>query len=256
MRLTGPADPPVTHTYSAPGIYTVTVTATDAGGATGAPLTVTITVVGPCDAAPTTVATTVSRAPRRASAPATTDVDDHGGRHDDHDQYHHHDDLLDEPPTTSSTTTTSEPSSSTSSTAPTTALAPAGPTGPTESVGSTESEGPVGWASGLRSAVPDPCPSTPPVPRPPKASAAARRCPPPGTNSLQPPTGWGSSPSAPRWCGSSVGGRTRRDPGLPGQADRARRLCQEVRRQGAHFLTQNGQRLSGLAAAWLAEPAG
>ncbi len=39
VSLTGPADPPVTHTFTTPGTFTVTATATDPDGATSAPLT-------------------------------------------------------------------------------------------------------------------------------------------------------------------------------------------------------------------------
>ncbi|MEI2765331.1 MAG: Ig-like domain repeat protein [Dermatophilaceae bacterium] len=42
--LSGPADPPVSHTYTTAGTFVVTATATDADGATSAPLTFTVVV--------------------------------------------------------------------------------------------------------------------------------------------------------------------------------------------------------------------
>lgn len=44
ITMSGPADPPVSHTYSDAGLYTVTATATDPDGATSEPLTFSITV--------------------------------------------------------------------------------------------------------------------------------------------------------------------------------------------------------------------
>jgi subtilisin-like proprotein convertase family protein len=57
VSLTGPADPPVTHTYTRPGTFTVTATATDPDGATSAELTFTITVA---QAPPTTTSSTTT----------------------------------------------------------------------------------------------------------------------------------------------------------------------------------------------------
>jgi LPXTG-motif cell wall-anchored protein len=42
VSVVGPADPPVTHTYAAPGDYAASFTATDKDGGTGAPTSVTI----------------------------------------------------------------------------------------------------------------------------------------------------------------------------------------------------------------------
>jgi PKD repeat protein len=65
VTLDGPADPPVTHTYTAPGVYTVTATVTDPDGATSEPFTFTITVT---QQAPTTT----SPAPTTTSPASTT----------------------------------------------------------------------------------------------------------------------------------------------------------------------------------------
>ena len=43
--LTGPADPPVTHTYTAAGTFTISATVTDPDGSTSEPLTFTMTVI-------------------------------------------------------------------------------------------------------------------------------------------------------------------------------------------------------------------
>jgi Big-like domain-containing protein/PKD domain-containing protein len=61
--LTGPADPPVTHTYTSAGTFTFTATATDPDGATSDPLTFTITV---------TQQVTTSTAPTTSTTPTTT----------------------------------------------------------------------------------------------------------------------------------------------------------------------------------------
>jgi len=58
VTVTGPADPPVTHTYQAAGTYTVVFTATDRDGATSEPVSVTVTIVGaPRPPAPTETTT-------------------------------------------------------------------------------------------------------------------------------------------------------------------------------------------------------
>jgi hypothetical protein len=43
ITLTGPADPPVSHTYTVAGTFTALITATDKDGATSAPSSFTIT---------------------------------------------------------------------------------------------------------------------------------------------------------------------------------------------------------------------
>jgi subtilisin-like proprotein convertase family protein len=67
VNLTGPSDPPVTHTYTAAGSFTVTATATDPDGATSAPTTFTMTV----NAQAATTTTTTSTAARAATSTTT-----------------------------------------------------------------------------------------------------------------------------------------------------------------------------------------
>ena len=75
VSLTGPADPPVTHTYTTPGTFTITATATDPDGATSPPLTFTITVA---QAPPTTTSTSDDHRAR-----SDNELDhDHTGQHD------------------------------------------------------------------------------------------------------------------------------------------------------------------------------
>jgi subtilisin-like proprotein convertase family protein len=64
VNLTGPSDPPVTHTYTAAGSFTVAATATDPDGATSAPTTFTMTVNAQ---AATTTTTTSTPAPAATS---------------------------------------------------------------------------------------------------------------------------------------------------------------------------------------------
>ncbi|MFH8252587.1 beta strand repeat-containing protein [Microbacterium sp. B2969] len=59
LSTTGPADPPVTHTYAAAGTYTASLTATDKDGGTGDPLTIEV-VVSPAAVTPTPPVTTPS----------------------------------------------------------------------------------------------------------------------------------------------------------------------------------------------------
>ncbi len=70
QSVTGPADPPVSHTYLSAGTFTVTATATDRDGMSSPPTAFAITVA----AAPTTttVAPTTPVAPTTTVAPATT----------------------------------------------------------------------------------------------------------------------------------------------------------------------------------------
>ena len=87
VTLTGPADPPVTHTYTAAGTFTISATATDPDGATSQPLTFTITVA---QAPPTTTTPDHDR-----TDDDVTD-DDHRARSDnelDHDHTGQHDHL-------------------------------------------------------------------------------------------------------------------------------------------------------------------
>ena len=70
--LTGPADAPVTHTFTTPGIYTITATTTDPDGATSQTLIVQITVA-PAPTPTTTAATPLAAAV--ADAP-TADPED------------------------------------------------------------------------------------------------------------------------------------------------------------------------------------
>ena len=81
VTLTGPADPPVTHTYTAAGTFTVTATVTDPDGSTSEPLTFTITVIeqvtpsSTTTTAPTTTApSSTARARRRHRAPLRNQV--------------------------------------------------------------------------------------------------------------------------------------------------------------------------------------
>jgi LPXTG-motif cell wall-anchored protein len=73
LTVSGPADPPVTHTYTAAGRYTLSVTVTDPDGATSEPATLTITV-SPAGATTTTVATPGAALPRTGSTTSTVAV--------------------------------------------------------------------------------------------------------------------------------------------------------------------------------------
>ena len=76
---TGPADPPFTHTYSAAGTYTASLTSTDKDGGTSDPLTIEVLAVAPTPTpTPTPITTPAPRAPGTpagtgagASLPAT-----------------------------------------------------------------------------------------------------------------------------------------------------------------------------------------
>jgi hypothetical protein len=65
----GPADPPFTHTYTAPGSYTLSATVTDPDGTTSDPFTLTFSIV---EQAPTTTAApaTTSPPPTATTSPA------------------------------------------------------------------------------------------------------------------------------------------------------------------------------------------
>ena len=69
VNVSGPSDPPVTHTYASPGTVTVTVTATDPRGATSAPTTFTLTVTA--QATTTTPPVTSTTPPNGTTLPAT-----------------------------------------------------------------------------------------------------------------------------------------------------------------------------------------
>jgi LPXTG-motif cell wall-anchored protein len=73
VTLPGPADPPVTHTYTAAGVYTVVAVVTDPDGTVGEPLEFTMTVVEQIPP-PTTIAPTTTEAVRSTTtaAPTTT----------------------------------------------------------------------------------------------------------------------------------------------------------------------------------------
>ena len=58
VTLTGPADPPVTHTYTAAGTFTISATVTDPDGSTSEPLTFTMTVIEQVTPSSTTTTTT------------------------------------------------------------------------------------------------------------------------------------------------------------------------------------------------------
>ncbi len=92
VSLTGPADPPVTHTFTTPGTFTVTATATDPDGATSAPLTFTITVAQAPPTTTTSPTTTLHDDDLNDDHP--TD-DDHRARFDDDDHRARPDDELD-----------------------------------------------------------------------------------------------------------------------------------------------------------------
>ena len=83
VTLTGPADPPVTHTYTAAGTFTVSATVTDPDGSTSEPLPFTMTVTpqitppSMTTAAPTTTAassTTTTAVGSTTTAPSSTTV--------------------------------------------------------------------------------------------------------------------------------------------------------------------------------------
>ena len=69
--VVGPADPPVTHTYTAAGSYDASFTATDKDGGTGAPTSVSVVA----NAAPSPSPSPTSATPRPTST-ATSDPDD------------------------------------------------------------------------------------------------------------------------------------------------------------------------------------
>ena len=92
VSTSGPADPPVTHTYTTPGTFSVTATVTDPDGATSDPLTFAITV------APRRHHHDDRRAHHHAGADYHGGADqhdrsDHDDRpdHDHGDNGHHHD---------------------------------------------------------------------------------------------------------------------------------------------------------------------
>jgi hypothetical protein len=72
VNLTGPSDPPVTHTYTAAGSFTVTATATDRDGATSAPATFTMTVSAQAATTTTTTSTPAPAATSTTTLGATT----------------------------------------------------------------------------------------------------------------------------------------------------------------------------------------
>ena len=89
VTVDGPADPPITHTYTAPGTYTMSATATDPDGAISDPLPFTITVT---QQAATTTTTTTHRPPPHRPPRRTDDVG--GANHDggtNHDRDINHD---------------------------------------------------------------------------------------------------------------------------------------------------------------------
>ncbi len=73
VTLTGPADPPVTHTYTAAGTFTVSATVTDPDGSTSEPLPFTMTVTAQVTPPSTTTTAPTTTAPSSTTtAPSST----------------------------------------------------------------------------------------------------------------------------------------------------------------------------------------
>ncbi len=72
VNASGPADPPVTHTYTTPGTFTVTATVTDPDNSTSDPLSFAITVAPAATTTTTTIATTTTLAPTTTLSATTT----------------------------------------------------------------------------------------------------------------------------------------------------------------------------------------
>jgi subtilisin-like proprotein convertase family protein len=75
ITVDGPADPPVTHTYTTAGSFTVTATVTPPEGATSDPLTlpVVVTEQAPTTTTPTPTTTTAAPTTTTGQTPSTTD---------------------------------------------------------------------------------------------------------------------------------------------------------------------------------------
>ncbi len=72
VTLTGPADPPVTHTYTAAGTFTISATVTDPDGSTSEPLTFTMTVIEQVTPSSTTTTAPTTTAPSATTPPSST----------------------------------------------------------------------------------------------------------------------------------------------------------------------------------------